>query len=274
MSYQIGQKVKANIDTSFLIKQSYNIHYGDNPNGTENGGIALKGYGTTVFYDFAISLSDKNYFDSNQDYYLRFTIKRNDLGHEDPQNNPNDIKLTLRLIKDSTGRKTGQYQLGEYQTLDSEILFYSYIDGTNERYTGYETIFRPNNSQYKYLVFTLSRNVKDYNTAARSIYTSDDDRNIYLDEYIPELGNNRSAGDLCTITNILGNIKAEKIGIQTNPGTLICVNHEPIRVGRSGIYEVNNGVKITSVGICAPDGDESDNINDFILDYAYDSTNG
>ena len=32
------------------------------------------------------------------------------------------------------------------------------------------------------------------------------------------------------------------------------VNNEPIRVGRSGIYEINNDITITSVGIAGSKG--------------------
>jgi len=64
-------------------------------------------------------------------------------------------------------------------------------------------------------------------------------------------------------------VTANKIGIQSRPGVLIMVNQQPVRIGRSGTYEVNNGVKITSFGIIAPNGYDPNNIDHFILDYTY-----
>lgn len=76
-------------------------------------------------------------------------------------------------------------------------------------------------------------------------------------------------GEFSRIENILHQSNVVQIGIQSRPGALFVVNHEPIYLGRSGIYEVNNGTKITSIGVVAPNGSEKDNIQEFILDYAY-----
>ncbi len=56
-----------------------------------------------------------------------------------------------------------------------------------------------------------------------------------------------------------------KMGFQSRPGALIVVNNQPIRVGRSGIYEINNGTPIQSFMIAAPSG----NVDEFLLDYSY-----
>ena len=76
-------------------------------------------------------------------------------------------------------------------------------------------------------------------------------------------------GEFSEANNILGEITADKIGIQSRPGSLFVVNDEPIYLGRSGIYEVNNGTKIKSVRVIAPGGSTISKIQDFILDYAY-----
>lgn len=54
-----------------------------------------------------------------------------------------------------------------------------------------------------------------------------------------------------------------KIGVQSRPGTLMCINGEEIRVGKTGFYEINSGVDITYFGFGAE-------LYDFILDYVYD----
>lgn len=55
-----------------------------------------------------------------------------------------------------------------------------------------------------------------------------------------------------------------KIGVQSRPGTLMCINGEEIRVGRTGFYEINSGVAIDYFGFGAE-------LYDFILDYVYDT---
>ena len=57
------------------------------------------------------------------------------------------------------------------------------------------------------------------------------------------------------------------MGVQARPGTLIVVNKEPIRIGRSGIYELNNGTKITSFMLTPSDNTE----DSFLVDYIYEN---
>lgn len=59
-----------------------------------------------------------------------------------------------------------------------------------------------------------------------------------------------------------------KMGYQGRPGSLIVVNGEPIRIGSSGIYEVNNGISINSIMIPTLRGVED--IDAFLLDFAYE----
>lgn len=60
-----------------------------------------------------------------------------------------------------------------------------------------------------------------------------------------------------------------KMGYQSRPGSLIIINGEPIRVGSSGIYELNNGTEINSVMIPTLSNDIT-NIDAFLLDYAFE----
>lgn len=48
--------------------------------------------------------------------------------------------------------------------------------------------------------------------------------------------------ELSEINNILGKDIAVKMGIQAKPGLLMCINGQEIRVGYSGIYELQQGV--------------------------------
>ncbi|MBQ8206354.1 MAG: hypothetical protein IJZ77_02735 [Bacilli bacterium] len=55
--------------------------------------------------------------------------------------------------------------------------------------------------------------------------------------------------ELSLIKNLLVNLNVEslyKIGVQSRPGFLMCINGEEIRTGKSGIYELRNGfIKVT-----------------------------
>ena len=49
------------------------------------------------------------------------------------------------------------------------------------------------------------------------------------------------------------NINAIKIGVQSIPGLLMSINEQPIRIGRSGIYELyNDALRITKFSVVAP----------------------
>lgn len=227
--------------------------------------IYTKGYVTNIFPNFAISLGGAGKFVATKNYYLRFRIKR--INFDDPRfntsiakplgNAPKQMMIELRLVKHDGKASNGTYEEGSYQSIVTGIDVEPYIEGINTPYYSFDIIFTPNDT-YTYLGFILTRTSYDYIVEPR------DDIRSNID-----LGAN---GDLCIINNILTIPKpADKIGIQTRPGALVSINKEPIRVGRSGTYEVNSGVPITFVGITAPNGSDTKNIEPFILDYAYDA---
>jgi len=56
----------------------------------------------------------------------------------------------------------------------------------------------------------------------------------------------------------------KKIGIQGPPLLLLCINKEQIRLGKNGIYELNNGMNITSIGFVPKSEKDL-----FIMDFEY-----
>lgn len=73
---------------------------------------------------------------------------------------------------------------------------------------------------------------------------------------------------LCSIYNILQTLQLnslKQLGVQGPTNLLMCINGEEIRIGRTGIYEINNGIKITSLGFVV----EPDDKKNFIIDYQY-----
>lgn len=77
--------------------------------------------------------------------------------------------------------------------------------------------------------------------------------------------NNEADIDLAIVNNILPTTVADKIGLQTAPGSLIVINGEGLRVGRSGVLELNCDIPISSIGLAAPHLQ----VKNFLLDYIY-----
>ena len=53
-----------------------------------------------------------------------------------------------------------------------------------------------------------------------------------------------------------------KLGIQTSPGTIIKVNGVEIKIGKTGIYELDEVVNVKSLSF--PNGADADTIIDFV----------
>ena len=90
---------------------------------------------------------------------------------------------------------------------------------------------------------------------------------ITLEEPLPEDTNIEMSLSLYTIENILQYIGVNsliRVGIQGNPGTLFCINGEPLRISSSGIFELNNSrILINSLGVIPKEK------GFFIIDYQY-----
>ena len=110
-----------------------------------------------------------------------------------------------------------------------------------------ELIFTPYITSTQ-IVLELRRVGYDYNNSGTARIVSVDQSNY----------------DAAIINNILP-YSCDKIGIQTTPGSLVIINGEGMRVGKSGVIEINSGIAINSIGFAAP----NNGINDFILDYIY-----
>ena len=67
------------------------------------------------------------------------------------------------------------------------------------------------------------------------------------------------------LTTIINKSALLQIGVQSAPGLLMCINGEEIRVGRSGLYEILNGYKVTFIGFIVEPNDNKH----FMLDYQY-----
>ena len=270
MSYQIGQIVKQNIG-NFMTDLNFHAPTGEDI-------LRTAGFANKIFTDYSIEL-DNGYFQANETYYLRFSIKRikadderfklTDYRNENMADDPRVMNIKLELFKNSGSQTDGVHQLGTYQVIQSSVVIEPYIPSLNTEDASFEVIFTPNDN-YRFLGFVLSRSNYDYFKAVdldQDYWSLDPDAkprddvrtNIEWDE----------KGDLSHIENILPRSYVDKIGIQTRPGTLVCINRESFRIGRSGTLEINNGVPISFFGMVAPNGSDINNIDKFILDYAW-----
>jgi hypothetical protein len=236
MSFNFGQFRRSQV-SNYLTPISYDI-------------IDLKTVSAAsaamFFADKAISLSVDNPLISvnenniQQSYFLRVKIyKRKD---------SNQI-ITIKL--NNTDKISDNIQ---------NIRQIEIPKGEEEEYTTFEIVISPNNN-YDEIQFILSREALDY-----SIF--------------PEEGSDISGrvikievDNLSLIYNVLDYLRTaidnkgrlKQIGVQGPAGLLMNINGESIRIGRTGIYEINNGVTISSIGFIIEDG----NIDNFILDYQY-----
>lgn len=130
--------------------------------------------------------------------------------------------------------------------------------------TTFDIVFTPN-STYNLIVFVLARTAEDYNIIENSQYgrimdITVNENNIYLMTNIID-----------TLTSTYGLTKLIRIGIQGPTGLMMSINGEQIKIGKTGIYELNDiNIKITYLGFALKENALNvDGYDNFILDFEY-----
>ena len=170
----------------------------------------------------------------------------------------NDIQINIpsRL----TSQKIYHLNFKIAERLDSDQTIKTFTIKTRKQNPGLvkcECIIAPN-ADYDYIILELERVLIDYqkdevNSAAKG-------RVIQVSEV-----------NLVQINNLISDLqrtysslkKLTKIGVQGRSGLLMCINREQIRIGKSGVYEINNGMKIDSLGFIPQPNDF------FLVDFEY-----
>lgn len=234
MSYKFGQFRKSQY-SDYLLPLDYTLNNLRVESSLSTG---------VVFIDKGIDLEGNNILQAltsdgkQRSYYIRFKVYKLDTAQ----------KITVRLV--NTEKTTDNVQKIE----DIEISA-----GNSGDYDIFEIILSPNdNHSYNQIYFQLNRELIDYNTVkpdgtyGREMTISIDrlDEVYNVINYLNTSIDNKSA--------------LKQIGIQGPPGLLMNINGEAIRIGRSGLYEINNGIKTTFIGFIV-EADEKY----FILDYQY-----
>lgn len=132
------------------------------------------------------------------------------------------------------------------------VKHYSLSSQGQDRSTVIELVFTPK-TYFSKLVFILDRKT-----------TSDFDRKM---SFSPAKEVTLSEVKDIFETSSFGNIDSIfKIGIQGDPDLIVCINGEPIRLGRSGMFEIHeDDFSIYSIGFIPPTSNDSY----FIMDYCY-----
>lgn len=233
MSFQFGQ-FRRNQLSSFLTPLSYEL-----TTITSKSTISS----AITFVDNILVLSGNNIIKPTEsdgvrtkNYYIRFKVYK--------KANPQTIKIKL---------------VNTNKTSDNiQILKSIVVEGGRESdYSSYEIVISPNNT-YNRILFELQRELEDYNTINEN-GTYGRICNIYIDR-LDEVYN-----VINYLNPLINKSSLLQIGVQSAPGLLMCINGEEIKVGRSGLYEILNGYKISFIGFIV----EPDDNKYFILDYQY-----
>lgn len=181
-------------------------------------------------------------FTSLQYYYLKFKIQTRD-------DSSQIFYLKLQNVSDDS--RVEKEQFIKTFTVPQDI---SSQNNNENHFTGnfvlFEVVIAPNSS-YNQLNWEMQRTNLDY-----TIITEGDINGRIANIEIESFG---------IITNQISNqiSPLSKIGIQGRPSLLMCINGEQIRIGKSGVYEINNSIPIVFAGFIPNENDY------FIVDYEY-----
>ena len=198
-----------------------------------------------VFLDKAITLSEQNVLQAIDDtgtvvksYYMRFKIYKKE---------DSEQLVTIKLV--NTNKTEDNQQTIKTVKIES---------GLENDYSTFDIVIAPN-ATYNNIQFILNRVVDDYNTVDEN-NTYGRKMNINIDS-LKEIYN-----VIETLNPSIDNLgRLKQIGVQSAPGLMMSIEGELIRVGRSGIYEINNGVSIKYIGFIVEPNDNKY----FVLDYQY-----
>ena len=181
-------------------------------------------------------------------YYLNFKIKR----RNDENGNQQVFRLKLQRVENDAVVKEQFIKLFKVPNAPQQ-------EDENRNYISFEIIISPNSS-YNQLIWQMQREYVDYITRETIDGQSYNGR-VPIIQVI-------TFGQVINIINSLQinsqNTALSKVGIQGPPSLLMCINGEQIRIGKNGIYEINNTIQVTFLGFIPKSASEY-----FIVDYEY-----
>ena len=189
-----------------------------------------------------------NYVLTSQNYYyLRFKVK---------QREDSSQRFYLKLCNrdDGTIQDQNQEQIIDEFTVPQGV-----------GYVYFESIIAPNTT-YDQILWELRRIALDYTYIDP---TEEDKIGRVMQVDIESCAQIKNVIDF--LKPNYTNLKSlAKIGVQGPPSLLMCINGEQIRIGKSGIYEINNGITIFFIGFIPKESIiSSDGLDYFIMDFEY-----
>lgn len=197
-----------------------------------------EGFDGIYFDDIAIQ---KLFSSADGNMFLRFAVTRF----------TRDTGVTIKLAKENTSALS---------STDVQIVSTITVPAGNNAIelstpVIFDIVIAPNDD-YDQLIFAIDRDGQDFTETPRkwiprqsfmvlNYGTITNIIDAYLNPYIENIG------------------RLKQIGVQSHPGLEMCINGEMIRIGRSGIYEINHGVNIYFIGFMPEEDDH------FIMDYQY-----
>lgn len=162
-----------------------------------------------------------NTFNPNNVYYLHAKIRRMS----------SNLTINVQLIKDDDEKIIPQFV--KAINIQSQTTYTSNDKNENNNFTNewfdFEVLFRPVKQDFNCILFEVERAATDYEAGKYRIP-------LIVYQELSMINNFKNS----LITN--SGTSLIKFGIQASPSTMMCINGEEIHVGRSGIYEIRNGL--------------------------------
>lgn len=197
---------------------------------------SMAGNEVVSFYNKYGILSGNNIVNNLNCYYLNFTVKRR---------SDSEQRFYLKL-QNTNSAEDNEQLIDEFKV--------SKGNGTETL----DIIISPN-ATYDRFVWELQRTALDYRMLnADGTYGRIIDVSINTYSQLIDVITEKLKSDYSNLESL------KKIGIQGPPSLLMCINREQIRIGRNGIYEINNGININSISFVPKNTTDY-----FIMDFEY-----
>ena len=233
--YKFGQLRRTQIE-SYLTPLTYTFKDIETKSALSQG---------ITFIDKAIVLTGNNILQSVdktgtviKSYYMQIKVFKEEESEQ---------LLTIKLV--NTDKTKDNEQTLETITIEQ---------GKKNDFAIFEIVIPPNQS-YNQIQFVLNRVLIDYN--------NENEDGTYGRKVNMEILKLKEIYNVIDFLNpaIENTGRLKQIGVQSVPGLLMSIDGEAVRVGRSGIYEINNGISVSFIGFIV----EPDDNKYFILDYQY-----
>ena len=228
MSFNFGQFRSSQI-SSYSTPKTMELTIGQSSNITEN----------ISFYNRYGNLLGDNQVNNLNCYYLKFTVKKR---------SDSEQRFYLKLQNSNLTE--------DNQQLIEEFKVAAKSSGSDTE--TFEIIIAPN-ATYNRFVWELQRTILDYRMVnADGTYGRIMDITVDAYTQLIDIISQKLKSDYSNMEHLT------KIGIQGPPSLLMCINREQIRIGRNGIYEINNGININSISFVPKNSTDY-----FIMDFEY-----